>query len=125
MKVILDAGALIAIDRRDRAIGARLRVLQRDGTPLRTSAAAVAQAWRNGQRQANLARVLAGMGVEPLRRDDGKRVGELLCQAGSADVVDGHVALLVATGDLILTNDPADIRALLRTRAVSASVQQV
>lgn len=46
--------------------------------------------WR---KQANLARVLAGVGVEALGMDDGKRIGELLALAASADVVDAHVAL--------------------------------
>lgn len=63
---VLDSGALIAIDRRERAVGAKLRILRIRGAPLRTSAAAVAQVWRNGSRQANLARVLAGIGIGSL-----------------------------------------------------------
>jgi hypothetical protein len=78
MKAVLDAGALVAVDRRDRAAGAQLRVLQQQGTPLRASAAVVGQVWRDGRKQANLARVLAGVGIEPLGKDDGKRIGELL-----------------------------------------------
>jgi hypothetical protein len=61
----LGAGALVAIDRRDRVVGAQLRVLQRQGTPLRASAAVVGQIWRDGRKQANLARVLAGVGIDP------------------------------------------------------------
>jgi len=125
MKAVLDAGALVAIDRRDRAIGAQLRVLQQQGTPLRASAAVVGQVWRDGCKQANLARVLAGVGIEPLSKNDGKRIGELLGQAGSADVVDAHVALLVAPADLVLTSDTGDIRALLQARRVPARVQPV
>jgi hypothetical protein len=125
VKAVLDAGALVAIDRRDRAIGAQLRVLQQRAIPLRASAAVVGQAWRDGRKQANLARVLAGVGIEPLGQDDGKRIGELLGQAGSADVVDAHVALLVAPADLVLTSDPGDIRALLSARGVLARVQPV
>ena len=124
MKAVLDAGALVAVDRRDRAIGAQLRVLQEQGIPLRASAAIVGQVWRYGPKQANLARVLAGVGIEPLARDDGKRIGELPAQAGSADVADAHVALLVAPADLVLTSDPGDIRALLQARGVPARVQQ-
>jgi len=85
----------------------------------------VGQVWRDGRAQANLARVLAGVGVEPLGADDGKRTGALLGQAGSADVVDAHVALLASTADVILTSDPDDIRALLQTRGVAARVQPV
>jgi hypothetical protein len=125
VKVILDAGALIAVDRRDRTIGAQLRVLHQQGTPLRASTAVVGQVWRDGRKQANLTRVLAGVGVEPLSRDDGKRIGELLAQAGSSDFVDAHVALIAAPADLILTSDPDDIRALLRARGVPARVRLV
>ena len=125
MRAILDAGALVAVDRRDRVLGAQLRVLQRQGAPLRASAAVVGQVWRDGGVQVNLARVLAGVGIEPLGADDGKRIGELLGQAGSADVVDAHVALMVSTGDVILTSDPRDIRELLEARGVAAHVRPV
>ena len=125
MRAVLDAGALVAVDRRDRLIGAQLRVLQRQGTPVRVSAAVVGQVWRDGRRQANLARVLAGVGIEALGTDDGKRIGELLAEARSTDVVDGHVALLTAPADLVLTSDPGDIRALLQARGIPARVQPV
>lgn len=125
MKVVLDAGALVAIDRRDRAIGAQLRVLQSQGTPIRASAAVVGQVWRNGRKQANLARVLAGVGIAGLGADDGKRIGELLGRAGSPDVVDAHVVLMTAHGDLVLTSDPDDIRKLLHASGTSAHVRLV
>ena len=125
MKAVLDAGALVAVDRRDRMTGAQLRVLQQRGTPVRASSAVVGQVWRDGRKQANLARVLAGVGIEALGKDDGKRIGELLALAASADVVDAHVALMTAHADLVLTSDPDDIRQLLRARGVSARVQAV
>lgn len=125
MKAVLDAGALVAVDRRDRLMGAQLRVLQQQGTPLRASSAVVGQVWRDGRKQANLARVLAGVGVEELGKDDGKRIGELLGRAQSADVVDAHVALMAAHADLVLTSDPGDIRELLQARGVAARVQLV
>ena len=125
MKAILDAGALVAIDRRNRLIGAQLRVLQRQGAPIRVSSAVVGQVWRDGRKQANLARVLAGVGIEALGKDDGKRIGELLARSGSADIVDAHVALITAHADLVLTSDPGDIRKLLQARGVSARVQTV
>jgi hypothetical protein len=123
VKAVLDAGALVAVDRRDRMIGARLRVLQHQGTPIRVSSAVVGQVWRDGRKQANLARVLAGIGIEALGKDDGRRIGELLAQAASADVVDAHVALMAAHTDLILTSDPGDIRQLMQARGVSARIQ--
>jgi hypothetical protein len=125
VKAILDAGALVAVDRRNRTIGAQLRVLQQQGTPIRASSAVVGQVWRDGRKQVNLARVLAGVGIEALGKDDGKRIGELLALAGSADVVDAHVALMAANADLVLTSDPVDIRKLLQARKISARVQTV
>lgn len=125
MKAILDAGALVAVDRRNRLIGVQLRVLQQQGTPIRVSSAVVGQVWRDERKQANLARVLAGVGIEALGEDDGKRIGELLARSGSADIVDAHVALITAHADLILTSDPGDIRKLLQARGVSARVQTV
>jgi hypothetical protein len=125
MKAVLDAGALIAVDRRDRKFGARLRVLQQRGSPLRASSAVVGQVWRDGRRQANLARVLRGVGIESLDKPDGRRIGELLANASSADVVDAHVALLANPGDTVFTSDPEDIRALLRARGIAADIQTV
>jgi hypothetical protein len=123
VKAVLDTGALVAVDRRDRMIGAQLRVLQHQGTPIRVSSAVVGQVWRDGLKQANLARVLTGVGIEALGKDDGRRIGELLALAASTDVVDAHVALMAANTDLILTSDPSDIRQLLQARGVSARVQ--
>lgn len=125
MKAVLDAGALVAVDRRDRLMGAQLRVLQQQGTPVRVSSAVVGQVWRDGQRQANLARILAGVSFVALTEEDGRRIGELLGLAGSADVVDAHVALMTAPSDLVLTSDPGDIRKLLQARGVPARVQLV
>jgi hypothetical protein len=122
---VLDAGALIAVDRRDRAVGAMLRVLQRDGVPLRTSAGAVAQVWRDGARQANLARALAGIDVAPLDDAAARSVGGLLARVGGADVVDAHVALLVTPGGHVLTSDDADLRRLLNARRTAAAVVHV
>lgn len=71
MKAILDAGALVAVDCRDRAVGAHRRVLQQRGTPVRASAAVIGKVWREGRKQANLAHVLAGIGIEALGKDNG------------------------------------------------------
>jgi hypothetical protein len=125
MTAVLDSGALIAIDRRDRKVGAILRVLQRDRVPVHTSAGAVAQVWRDGRKQANLARVLPGIDIGPLDEIAAKRVGELLGANGTNDLVDAHVALLVQPDGSVLTSDEADIKALLRTRRVKAVVVRV
>jgi hypothetical protein len=120
--LILDAGALVAFDRGDREVAAILRVAHRTRVPVRTSAGVVAQVWRNGARQAGLARILAGIDVVPLDRSAGRTIGELLAAAGSSDVIDGHVAILAKPDDTVLTGDIDDIARLLDTRRVEASL---
>jgi hypothetical protein len=122
VSAVLDAGAFVAIDRRDRKVGAMLRVLQRDGVPILTSAGVVAQVWRDGTRQANLARVLHGVEITALDDTAAKKVGEVLKANRTADLVDAHLALLARPQDRILTSDDTDIIALLRTRQIKATV---
>lgn len=122
MSLVLDAGALIGVDRRSRSVLGLLRLAERRNRPLVTSAAVVAQVWRDGARQANLARVLAGCRVASLSPQVGRQLGALLAQAGSADVVDAHVALLAAPGDAILTSDPDDLTLLVGARGVEIEV---
>jgi hypothetical protein len=123
--LVLDAGALIAIDRRVATVGAVLRVAQREHIPVRTSAATLAQVWRDGTRQANLARVLTGVDIATLDGIAGRRVGELLGRRDRSDVIDGHVAMITQQGDMVLTSDYEDIQHLLGGRGVRATVQTV
>jgi len=125
MAVVLDAGGLIAVDRVDRKVGAILRVAQQENIPVRTSAAVVAQVWRSGSRQANLARVLTGIDVAALNVQAGRSVGEVLALSQSADVVDGHLGFIVRSGDTVLTSDTNDIKKILRARGVSATLRRV
>ena len=117
MSLVLDAGALIAIDRRDRTVGALLRTAQRERLVIRCSAGAVAQVWRDGARQVNLARVVAGLDVVALDLAAAKRVGARLAETMTRDTIDAHVAELVQEGDQLLTSDPEDLRQLLGARA--------
>jgi len=122
VNAVLDAGALVAVDKRDGAVGAMLRVLQREGVPVLTSAGVVAQVWRDGRRQANLARVLSGVDIAAIDDVSSKKVGELLRQNRTDDLGDGQVALLVQPKDQVLTSDEPHIKALLRTRRVKATI---
>lgn len=122
---MLDAGALIAVDQRDRSVGAMLRVAQRERMPVRTSAAVVAQVWRNGARQANLARTLSGVDTVGLGSLAGRRIGELLARSRTSDVVGAHVALIAAAGDTVLSSDVTDLRRLLNARQVKAHIHRV
>jgi hypothetical protein len=123
--VLLDSGALIAIDKENRVVVAMLRVLQGTGLPVRTSAAVVAQVWRGGSKQWELARVLSGVDVHPLGLRDARRAGELQGATKTSDVVDAHLALLVEEEDIVLTSDTKDIGRLLTARGVKAELIKV
>lgn len=111
--LILDAGALVAVDRDDRAMVARLRAAQRHGLELRSNAMVIAQVWRDQRgRQANLARLLRAVDVRAVTHQDGRQAGALLGAAGTADPIDATVVVLAAPGDRILTSDPADLTRL-------------
>lgn len=111
--LILDAGALVAVDRDDRAMIARLRASQQHGLELATNAMVVAQVWRDQHgRQANLARLLRAVDVRAVSERDGRDAGVLQAAADTADAIDATVVLLAAPGDRILTSDPGDITAL-------------
>jgi hypothetical protein len=102
-----------------------LRVAQRERIPLRCSAGVVAQVWRNGARQANLARVLRGIDIVALDASAAIRIGPALGATRTADVVDAHVALLASRGDQLLTSDPSDIRRLLGNRLRDVTIVSV
>jgi hypothetical protein len=123
--LILDAGALIAIDHNEIVVRRQLNEATRRAVEVVTSAAVVAQVWRNGSRQALLARLLRGFDIQTLGPAAGRRIGELLALSRTVDVVDAHLALLVRDGDVVLTSDPGDIGRLLGSLGVVASVIKV
>jgi hypothetical protein len=67
--LVLDAGALIAIDRNDRDVHKTVRDAHRMGVQVLTNSMAVAQVWRDSKgRQATLAKVLRGLRVQAVLR---------------------------------------------------------
>ena len=101
---------LLAWDRRDRAVAARLEAARRRGLDLRTTAIVLAQVWRDGARQANLARLLKGTEVVAVDERLGREAGALLARSGTDDPIDATVVIVAALGDRVLTSDPGDIR---------------
>ena len=107
--MILDAGVLIAVDRGERAAQSFLAAAVEAGAVLGTSAAVVAQVWRDGSRQARLARFLNTIEVHDFTRDDAFVAGGFLLRSATSDVVDAHiVALAVRLQDSIITADSHD-----------------
>ena len=111
--LVLDAGALVAVDRADRAMMARLRVAQQHSVELRSNAMVVAQVWRDRHgRQASLALLLRAVDIRAVSPPEGRQAGVLLGMTGTSDPVDATVVLLASPGDRILTSDPGDLTRL-------------
>lgn len=119
----LDAGALIALDRgQSRVVHLLDRVIALGGA-VEIPTPVIAQVWRDGSRQARLARLLGASDVVLVGLDAemARAVGVLCGSVGVADVVDGHVALHARRRDLaVLTSDPDDIARLDPTLTIVA-----
>lgn len=112
MRLVLDSGALAALERYERRMWVRLKAAQATGEILRTHAGVLGQAWRGGPRQARLDQALAGMEVHALDEPLGRAAGELLTAAGLADAIDACVVLVAHDGDEIVTADRKDLERL-------------
>jgi len=125
MSLVLDAGALIAIDRNDGMVRDLVETAHRLGHRVVTTAPVVGQAWRDGRRQVRLARALTTVDVLPVELADAKDAGVLLARSCTSDVVDALVTLLVRPGDEVVTSDPDDVVLLLTSRRIVARVRPV
>jgi len=118
--VVLDAGAFIALERRNRVLVALVSRLVKTETPLVTSAGVVAQVWRGGsQRQAPLAYLLQHTVVAPLDHSVARTLGRMLGVSNTADPIDAHVVLLARQRSWpVLTSDPDDLLSIDPTLVV-------
>ena len=116
--LILDAGALLAVERGDRQVAALVKRERVAGRVPLTNGGVVAQVWRGSGRQALLARLLPGVEVIGVGDDLGRRAGTLLARSGTRDAIDAAVVCLAADGDDILTSDPGDLQALVTAAGV-------
>lgn len=112
MTLVLDSGALIALERGVRPMWTRLKAAQVAGDVPVTHAGVLGQVWRDDPRQARLALALGGMDVRPIDETLGRSAGALLGKAGLADVIDAAIVLVSADGDDIITSDPGDLSRL-------------
>ena len=116
MSVILDAGALIAVDRGVPSVIRHLELQRRSGAYLRTPAPVLAQVWRDGSIQARLAQYLTYVDVLSVDESHARKAGALCAKSGTSDVVDAFVALAAEREDTILTSDPDDLTRLADVR---------
>lgn len=117
-RLVLDAGALIALERSQRPMWRRFDRALTQGTKLVTHAGILGQVWRKPERQAVLARALPSIDVQSLTPELARQAGELLAASGTADVLDGALALLCRPGDMVLTSDPEDLSLLVTALGV-------
>jgi predicted nucleic acid-binding protein len=111
--VVLDAGALIAFERNDRRVRTVIELAVAHRGALHAPAAVVAQVWRDGRRQARLARLIGSGAVDihDLNLDEAQASGVLCGLSSTKDIVDAHVVLVARReGARILTSDPDDLR---------------
>jgi hypothetical protein len=111
----LDAGALIAFERNDRKVVALLKRALELGHSFAVPAGVVGQAWRDGRRQARLARLLGSVevAIEPLSDRRAREAGQLCGATRTKDVIDASVVLCGRQrGHRVVTSDPNDLRRL-------------
>ncbi len=110
--ITLDAGGLIALDRRARQVVVLLARAAERGAEVTIPATALAQAIRQPERQAMLARLIRQptTTVVPLDRVDATSTGRLLAASGTSDIVDAHVVICARRGgQQVVTSDPDDL----------------
>lgn len=114
---IMDAGALIALERRSKHMLDLLDAAVQGKTQVTIPRTVIAQVWRGTSKQANVARLvnlsLHGRGTVIIDELTPKRAREIGVKIGAVhhpDIVDVHVALVAAErGHAVLTSDDADI----------------
>jgi predicted nucleic acid-binding protein len=110
--IVLDTGALIALERGNKRMIALLHRALEQGRNFRVPAGVVGQAWRNGRVQVTLARFLRSEEVEIVPLDDqlARSCGELCGAASTSDVIDASVVIVAREHQaLIITSDPGDL----------------
>jgi hypothetical protein len=127
--LVLDAGALQALERRHLRLLTDLKLAGELGLPIHIPAGALAQSWRGGPRSASIARLLKQRcNVVRVDERSAKEIGEFVASVGlpsgeKPDVVDAHVALVTrATRSLVWTTDPSD---MVRYRVDAEFVRRV
>ena len=107
-----------------------LRVATDEDKLVYVPAGVIAQAWRDGSRQALLSRALRHCDEVPLDGVLARAAGLLCGQAGTADVIDASVVLTASTvarseDTLVFTSDPNDIAHLADTLGVRIRLELI
>ena len=111
--IVLDSGALIALERNDRVLWSVLKLAALSSSEVVVPSTVLAQVWRGSPSQALLTRALNLCEIAPfdsMARD----VGVLCGKTESSDICDAHVAIVSSSRSAILyTSDPQDLKRLI------------
>jgi predicted nucleic acid-binding protein len=113
--ITLDAGALVALERGQGRMLALLMESVRQSRRFHVPAGVLGQTWRDGRRQAIIARFLRAdeVTVVPLDAAMARAAGELCGHSGTSDVIDASVVITARQyGDSIVTSDVDDLQRL-------------
>jgi predicted nucleic acid-binding protein len=108
--VTFDTGVLIALERRHAGALALLRACRISRASITIPATVVAEWWRGTH-----AALLESGSLEALTPELAKRAGDLLAETGGSNAVDATVVVSAAQrGDIVVTGDTGELRALAR-----------
>lgn len=110
-----DTGMLVALDRNEREAWVVLRRLVNRGEIPTVPTVVTTQAWRDGRRQAQLARALGDCRPEILSDELARKAGELCRRSRTADIVDAVVIESAGRrNDDVYTGDGGDLERLAK-----------
>jgi hypothetical protein len=117
--LVLDAGALIGLERGSEMMVAMADQAEAMGGETVIPASVLGQVWRGGPRSARLSRLISGCEIDPLDERRAKEVGSRLGTRQATDVTDAHVVCCaVERNAIVATSDQGDIRALVEADEV-------
>lgn len=124
--VTYDTGVLLAAERNDRKMWQIHAGLVDEKVVPVIPAPVLAQAWRGGPRQANLARFLRTCQTEPMSEEQARSIGALAGKSGHDDIVDVAVVEgAIRRGDGVVTSDVAHIRKVAAVAGVPLRIDEV
>lgn len=113
-RLVLDSGALIALERNDRTMWGALKLAALNGADVVVPSTALAQVWRGRPGQAQLSRALEHCVIASFDAV-ARAVGELCGATRTNDICDAHVAIVARSAGVLYTSDPGDMRRLIAT----------
>lgn len=124
--VTYDTGALVAAERNNRRMWAlHAGYLAEEVVPA-VPAPVLAEAWRGGCRQANLARFLRMCDIEPMSEKLARDVGVLAGKANHDDVVDVAVVEgAIRRDDAVVTSNSTHIRKVAEAAGTNLRIEAI